>query len=170
MTAFSLSRYLYGAPYLMNCDRRALNTCGTAWNQNMADERTNLLALFFPFTFTITLHSDCCSSLNFSLRRIPHKPFPWLWRAAYDSLADMVSLWTKGILWYFYKMNGDVEAFWKMFRVARETVLVQRNPRDCSIKSHTDFLAILLVLCMWSLFQITDLANVGLPTISLCFL
>lgn len=122
-----------------------------------------------------SLHSDCCSCLNFSLRRIPHKPFPWSWRAAYDSLADTVSLWTKGILWYFCKMNGDIEAFWKMFRVARDTVLVQRNPRDCNIKK----LSLTFWLYCWYcvrghfskwLLQITDLANVVLPTISLCFL
>lgn len=128
-----------------------------------------------PLPFSITLHSDGSSCSNFSLCRIPHKPFPWWWRAAYDSLADMVSLWTKSILWYFYKMNGDTEAFWKMLRAAQDTVLVQRNPGDCNMKK----LSLTFGLWCWHrvcdrfskwLLQITDLANVVPPTISLCFL
>ena len=97
-----------------------------------------IFSFFLPAsTFTITLHSDCCSCLNLSLRRIPPKPFPWSWRAAYDSLAGTVSSWTKGILSYFNRINSDREAFWKAFRVAWDTVLVQSNPRDCSVKKQS---------------------------------
>lgn len=36
------------------------------------------------------------------LCRIPLKPYPWSWRAAYDSLADMVSSWAKSFLFCLF--------------------------------------------------------------------
>lgn len=65
-----------------------------------------VLPLFLLFCFVFLPSLYILTAVLFSLLcRIPLKPFPWSWRAAYGSLAGMVSSWAKNFLFSLYNFT-----------------------------------------------------------------